>query len=121
MKTFFAILLLSFTGFAFADGHLKVEEGYHAETEAGSDDHSAHGMEVAPMAPPVEVKASLDKIPALWLKRKRVAGLIGYLVGPMQTAATKPRLKNRALWLKRKAARARSSPSNSHQKLCTAL
>ena len=45
MKTFFAILLLSFTGFAFADGHLKVEEGHHAETEAGSDDHSAHGAD----------------------------------------------------------------------------
>ena len=63
MKTFFAILLLSFTGFAFADGHLKVEEGHHAETEAGSDDHSAHGMEVAPMAPPVESEGELGQDP----------------------------------------------------------
>ena len=59
MKTFFAILLLSFTGFVFADGHLKVEEGHHAETEASSDDHSALGMEVAPMAPPVESEGKL--------------------------------------------------------------
>ena len=63
MKTFFAILLLSFTGFAFADGHLKVEEGHHAETEAGSDDHSAHRMEVAPMAPPVESEGELGQDP----------------------------------------------------------
>ena len=42
MKTIFAILLMCFTGFAFADGHLAGEEGHHAETEAGSGDHSAH-------------------------------------------------------------------------------
>jgi len=42
MKTIFAILMMCFTGFAFADGHLAGEEGHHAETEAGSGDHSAH-------------------------------------------------------------------------------
>ena len=42
MKTIFAILLMCFTGFAFADGHLAGEEGHHAETEADSGDHSAH-------------------------------------------------------------------------------
>ena len=46
MKTIFAILLMCFTGFAFAGGHLESEEGYHAETEAGSGDHSAHGANV---------------------------------------------------------------------------
>ena len=45
MKTIFAILLMCFTGFAFADGHLASEEGHHAETEAGSGDHSAHGAD----------------------------------------------------------------------------
>ena len=42
MKKIFAILLMCFTGFAFADGHLAGEEGHHAETEADSGDHSAH-------------------------------------------------------------------------------
>ena len=36
---------MCFTGFAFADGHLAGEEGHHAETEAGSGDHSAHGAD----------------------------------------------------------------------------
>ena len=45
MKTIFAILLMCFTGFAFAGGHLESEEGHHAETEAGSGDHSAHGAD----------------------------------------------------------------------------
>ena len=45
MKTIFAILMMCFTGFAFADGHLAGEEGHHAETEAGSGDHSAHGAD----------------------------------------------------------------------------
>lgn len=43
MKTIFAILMMCFTGFAFADGHLEGEKGHHAETEAGSGDHSADG------------------------------------------------------------------------------
>tara|TARA_B100001057_G_C22751762_1_gene912069 strand:+ start:620 stop:832 length:213 start_codon:yes stop_codon:yes gene_type:complete len=37
MKTIFAILLMCFTGFAFADGHLEGEEGHHADTGADSD------------------------------------------------------------------------------------
>jgi len=45
MKTIFAILLMCFTGFAFADGHLAGEEGHHAETEADSGDHSAHSAD----------------------------------------------------------------------------
>ena len=45
MKTIFAILLMCFTGFAFAGGHLEGEEGHHAETEASDSlgDHSSHG------------------------------------------------------------------------------
>ena len=45
MKTIFAILLMCFTGFAFAGGHLESEEGHHAEAEAESGDHSAHGAD----------------------------------------------------------------------------
>ena len=37
--------MLCLTGFAFADGHLEGEGGHHAEAEAGSGDHSAHGAE----------------------------------------------------------------------------
>ena len=80
MKTFFAILLLSFTGFAFADGHLKVEEGHHAETEAGSDDHSAHGMEVAPMAPPVESEGELGQEPGAMAEEEE-SGWLDWLFG----------------------------------------
>ena len=80
MKTFFAILLLSFTGFVFADGHLKVEEGHHAETEAGSDDHSAHGMEVAPMAPPVESEGELGQDPGA-MGEEEESGWLDWLFG----------------------------------------
>ncbi|MDG1931966.1 MAG: hypothetical protein P8I86_05330 [Luminiphilus sp.] len=45
MKTIFAMLLMCFTGFAFADGHLAGEEGHHAEAEAESGDQSAHGAD----------------------------------------------------------------------------
>ena len=43
MKTIVAILMMCFTSFVSADGHLEGEGGHHAETEAGSGDHSAHG------------------------------------------------------------------------------
>ena len=45
MKTIFAILMMCFSSFALADGHLEGEEGHHADTPAGSGDHSAHGVE----------------------------------------------------------------------------
>lgn len=38
LPSFFAILLMCFSGFAFADGHLAGEEGHQADTEADSGD-----------------------------------------------------------------------------------
>ena len=80
MKTFFAILLLSLTGFSFADGHVEVEEGHHAKTEAGSGDHSAHGMEGAPMAPPVESEDELGQDPDAMAEEEE-SGWLGWLLG----------------------------------------
>lgn len=45
MKTMLAILMMCLTGFAFADGHLEGERGHHAEADAGSGDHFAHGAD----------------------------------------------------------------------------
>ena len=45
MKIVLAIFMLCLTGFASADGHLEGEGGHHAEAEADSGDHSAHGAE----------------------------------------------------------------------------
>ena len=45
MKTIFAILMMCLSSFANADGHLEGEKGQHVETEAGSGDHSAHGVD----------------------------------------------------------------------------
>ena len=45
MKTILAMLMMCLAGFAFADGHLESEAGHHAEADAGSGDHSAHGAD----------------------------------------------------------------------------
>ena len=41
MKTIFAILLMCFTGFAFADGHLEGEEAIHHDRGAEIDEEES--------------------------------------------------------------------------------